>query len=205
MSCNYISSEQFWDQVKEKFIKKSSKERRNSFNLEFEKGKIDLHYYQTNSRISYFSFNSEFSQDTIVENLSNQDKAFICFNTGADIYMKDVKKEEEVQWKNNSCWCGKQYDGHLSGGMYLKNQKNSIIYIILDHEIFNKLLGDKENYIDAKQIYKSDYIDVKYNNYINSKQRKTLSELSHLQAYTDDLQSLYLESKVLDLVYHSFT
>jgi AraC-like DNA-binding protein len=200
----YISSNELWDIICKKMNFPNSPKGKNGIQLNEEFGSVCINHYNTGFGIKYTSFRAKFYDDSILENLNSYDSSFICFNTGKDLYMEDTLKNKEVKMDTNVCWNGEIHKGHLSNGIYCKNQQNIMHYITFDRDKFKTLTQNNEKFKSAQSIYKGDYIDVNFNNHINSKQQILLNDLLNIYTLEDNLQMLYLESKLLDLIYTSF-
>ena len=200
----YISSNQLWDRVCEELSFPNSPKGKNNIIFEEEYGKFYLTHYNTGVGIKYSSFAAQFYDDTILENRKTCNSSFLCFNTGESIYLQDALTSKKVNFENNMCWNGEQHEGHLSNSIYRKDKQAVMHFIIFDNILFKELAENNCKFQNAKQVYKGDYIDVNFNNHINYKQKTLLEDLLKLSTTDDKLQMLYLESKLLDLVYTSF-
>ncbi|MEJ2498352.1 MAG: AraC family transcriptional regulator [Sulfurovaceae bacterium] len=200
----YISSNQLWDKVCEELSFPDSPKGKNNIIFEEEYGKFYLTHYNTGVGIKYSSFVAQFYDDTILENRKTYDSSFLCFNTGENMYMQDALNSKKVNFENNMCWSGEQHEGHLSNSIYRKDKQVVMHFIAFDNTLFRELVKNNCKFQNAKQIYKGDYIDVNFNNHINYRQKTLLEDLLKLSTTDDKLQMLYLESKLLDLVYTSF-
>ena len=118
--------------------------------------------------------------------------------------MQDALNNKKVTFENNMCWSGEQYEGHLSNSIYCKNKQAVMHFIVFDNSLFKELVENNCRFKNTKQVYKGDYIDVNFNNHINYQQKILLEDLLKLSTTSDKLQMLYLESKLLDLIYTSF-
>jgi len=197
----YISTTEFWDQVRNSLMVSSNKKGKKELKFDEKIGNIHLNHLNTGFGIKYFSFVAKFNEDTIIQNTNTGDSSFLCFNTGGDIYMEDSRKKEKTKWDSNICWNGEQYNGHKSHSMYSKNTKNILHYVTFEKKLYDEITQENEKFKKAKSVYKGDYIDVKLNNYITNKQKVLLNDLLQISGLDSKLQELYIESKLLDLVY----
>jgi AraC-like DNA-binding protein len=118
--------------------------------------------------------------------------------------LDDAIKNKKVKFDSNICWNGDMCEGHRANSIYEKNKQAIFHNISIDNELFKELSSSSENIGKTKTVYKSDYIDVHFNNYINTKQKLLLDDLTKISLLDDKLQMLYLESKLLDLIYTTF-
>lgn len=199
----FISSEQLWDKISEKFTFPNSPKGKDSIVFQEEYGKFTLNHYNTGFGIKYSSFIAQFYDDTILENRKSYDSSFLCFNTGENLYLQDATNNKKVNFEKNICWNGIQTEGHLSNSLFSRNKQVITHFITFDNNLYKELLENNSNYESAKQVYKGEYINVNFNNIINSKQITLLNDLLKIPTIDNKLQMLYLESKLLDLVYTS--
>lgn len=196
-----ISSNELWDKATYCFQSQNRLKSKNSFMFQEEFGKVFLNHFSTGHGIRYISFCGTFKEDTILENDNSGDSSFFCFNTGDNFLIEDSIGKKRVEWGSDICWSGEQALGHKSRSLYSKNNKNTSHYIIFENNIFKELVKSNEEFQKAQTIYKGEYIDVNFNNTLTFQQKVLLEDLVKASAYNDKLQVLYLESKLLDLVY----
>lgn len=199
--CNYISSSQIWDKVRESFAFSENIRGTNQMEFNEEYGKILLNHFNTGLGINYLSFSGSFNHDTMIESVSINDMSFLYFNTGNDVLIEDARKNKRVKVDSNICLNGQQQSGHMSKVLYTKGNGNLAHFIVFDPSLFKELIENNSEFLNAKSIYKSDYIDVNFNNFITNHQKLLFNDLSKIAIMEDKLQELYLESKLLDLVY----
>lgn len=197
----YISASEFWDHIKNMISLPKHVKGKEKLNLTENFGDINLNHFNTGLGIKYFSFESKFYEDTIIENSNTENLSFFCFNTGSAIQMADSLKNKQVKWDSNICWCGEQHDGNKAHSFFSKNKKNTLHYIMFENDLFKEITSCNENFKKAKQVYKGDYIDVRLNNFITSQQKILLNDLLKISTLDNKLHELYIESKLLDLVY----
>lgn len=199
----FVSSDEFWNQIRKNVL--STESSKGSLKLNYKKsfGNFKIDNYNTGSGIRYMSFNGVFFQDTILENNNSNDMSFLCMNTGDDICMVDSIKNKKVKWNSNICLNGCQHLGHKSNTIFMKNKQVSLQYVLFENELFNELIENNSQYDKSELMYKGDYIDVNFNNKINPHQKNLLKDLNNFTNLNNKLQSLYLESKLFDLIYTS--
>lgn len=197
----YISASEFWDNVKNIITLPKHVKGKEKLKLSENFGNINLNHFNTGLGIKYFSFESKFFEDTIIENSNAESSSFFCFNTGSTIHMEDSRKNKQVKWDSNICWGGEQNKGHKANSFYSKNKKNTLHYIMFENDLFKEITSCNENFKKTKQVYKSDYIDVRLNNIMTNHQKILLNDLLKISTLDNKLHELYIESKLLDLVY----
>jgi len=200
----FLSSNEFWDQVYQTIGLPDSPRGKKNITFEKDYGIININHYNTGVGIRYSCITGLFKDDMVVENTNSNDCNFLCFNSGNNIYMEDALKNKRVKWDSNICLNGEQHTGHKSNSLYSKNQQIQLHCIGFDQKIFQEAVHNNDNFSKVQSVYKGDYIDVNFNNYINIQQKILLNDLLHVSSvHGDKLQELYLESKLLDLVYTS--
>ncbi len=200
----FISSNELWDKVYKNIGYPNSPRGKVDISIEQDYGQMNINHYNTGFGIKYTSIVGCFNDDTMVENTNSCDINFLCFNSGNNIYMEDTIKHKRVKWDSGICMNGELFTGHKCNSIYLKNQSVQLHHISFDKRLFHEVIKNNENFKNTKQIYKGDYIDVNFNNHINSHQKILLNDLLHISSLNSGkLQELYLESKLLDLVYTS--
>ncbi|RXJ89659.1 hypothetical protein CRV01_07220 [Arcobacter sp. CECT 8983] len=199
----YISSNELWDTICKKLCYPNSNRGKNNIFINDDFGKINVNHFSTGFGIIYSSFVANFYEDTILENCNSYNSSFLSFNTGNTIYMKDSFTKNEMQWDSNICLNGEQHSGHISFSKHKKNQQVIMHYIGLDNNLFKDFIQNNQYYKDIEPLYKSELIEVNFNNYINKHQKTLLNDLLLTSSLEDKLQTLYLESKLLELIYAS--
>ncbi|MCV6606784.1 MAG: AraC family transcriptional regulator [Campylobacterales bacterium] len=199
----HISSNEVWDIVVEKFLPLRENRGKEKLKIKENYGNIDFQSFSTGNGIRYFNVVGTFNQDTTIENLHSSNNGFFSFNTGAEFQMEETRKNNAVKWGTNICLCGEMGEGHTSNSLYSKNSVFVNHHISLNTELFKQLTEDNENFHNAKQMYKGDYIDVRFNNNLNLHQKQLLNDLSQGFALDSKLHEIYMESKLLDLIYSS--
>ena len=86
----FISSEQLWDKISEKFTFPNSQKGKDSIVFQEDYGKFTLNHYNSGFGIKYSSFIAQFYDDTILENRKSYDSSFLCFNTGENLHLQDA-------------------------------------------------------------------------------------------------------------------
>jgi len=191
----HVSSVELFENMQSSLL---PKEKRGKKDLHFNEqyGDISIKHFNTGIGISYSLFNAKFKEDTLVEGKSFGDFSFICFNTGKKLY-----KETSLEFENATFCHGKQYEGYKEKGFYSKNEQYNIHYVLFEDKLFNDLIQSfPKNFIAKK-----DYIELISKTNITKEQNFILNELSNVSLIDSKLQELYIESKVLDLVYTSIS
>jgi AraC-like DNA-binding protein len=195
----HISSNEFFDSFQSVFLP-SNKRDTGSIDVWQKYGDVKLDYFSTGLGITYSSFKANFYEDTILEGLNHYDFSFLCFNTGNTLHMDDCKNKE-FKLDSDICWNGQQLKEHRSNGKYSKNKQYISHYITFEQDIFKKLFSIKED--SGECVYYNDNFYLNFNNFITNKQKVLLNELSISSLMDNKLKEIYIESKLLDLVYIS--
>ncbi len=159
-----------------------------------------FHHYRTNFKISYMFFNSYFEKDTIMKSKHEADDlSFIMFNYSQHpSKIEDYSRKSEYILKPEYYIIGKVDENFQSFNTYWKNKKYCIHYILFDNKMFQDLV--KEN-LNEKLLYRVDGFEIKQEIPINTLQKLILDDLPTLFFLEGKLQELYLESKIIDLIY----
>lgn len=198
--CKIISSNEMWDNMQNVFIPSS---KRDNGIICFDKkyGDIQLKYFNTGTGITYSSFIANFNNDTILQGCNRSDLSFLSFNTGSSVYMEDYTCKEKIKFDSNICWSGKQNKEHKAQGLYSKNKQYISHYITFENKLFDNIMNHEAQTKEMIPVLKNDNFLINFHTNISLKQNNLLSELTKVSNLTGTLQELYLESKVLDLIY----
>lgn len=198
--CRYISSNEYLDNVG-KFYLPNKKRAKNRIFFDKEYGKIVMNHFSTGLGITYSSFEGIFDEDTIIEGLNIDDFSFLCFNTGNSILWEDSYQKRKLDFDSNFCLHGSLNCGCKSNGFYSKNKNYICHYITFDNNLFKELLEEKEEFRNLKPFFQTDSFKVNFNNKITKYQKNLLGELTKISLLQGKLQELFLESKLMDLIY----
>jgi len=194
----YISSNEFMDTF-QKVCTLDSKQNIKSMDILKEHGKIKMNYFNNGSHFKYSNFIANFYEDTIVEGVCNEDSSFLRFNTGNNIFFQEMKNTQKLKLDSNICWNGEDHKGYKAKTIYKGKQQTTIHTIHIDSKYFKSL-----NFINSsKEIFKNDNITLNFNNHLSIKQKTLLNDLIYAQNVQGNLQHIYLESKLLELVYET--
>ena len=199
----YISSSELWDSVYKRLAYPSSPRGKENIDIQTKYGDMQLNHYSTGFGIIYTSLIATFNEETIVENTNADDSYFLSFNTGSEVLMVDMNNNKQMKWEKDICLNGKKKSGHMSQVIYPKDKQAIIHYIGFGDKLFKGFVENNKNFKNSKQVFKGEYIDVNFNNHINTQQKLLLDDLLETSNLDDKVQMLYLESKLLDLIYTS--
>jgi len=173
-----------------------------------EYGTIELKYFNTGNGIAYCHYQNMFYDDTRLEGISESDYSFIAFNTGKSIRMQPLTTHKEIELHPNLCFSGHMHQGHQSYGLYAKEENYSKHFIIIDTRQFQHFCSN----VPLPHIQKplSHYSDesflINYAQNITKQQSRLLGEISQAETlFQGSLQEIYLESKILELIYSFFS
>ncbi len=198
--CKIISSNELWDNMKNVFAPNNQRAR-GAISLDKQYGDVKINYFSTGNGITYSSFLANFDEDTILQGSSHSDMSFLCFNTGSSVCMEDQKYKEQIKFDSNICWSGKQNKEHKSQGLYCKDKQYRSQYITFDNNLFDNIMHQQPQTNETTPIFQNDAFLINFHTNISIKQTTLLNDLRNISMLTDKLQELYLESKVLDLIY----
>lgn len=198
----FISSNEFLKKTNDLFSVNRIREK-TKFTLDKEHGNLNISHFSTGVGISYTALEGYFNKDFMIEGISQEDYSFLSFNASSSINMEDLNINKKLKFSSNSCWNGRQYNGHKALAHYHKDTYYSTHHILFESKLFNQLVMDYKDSYSSNAIFTSDHMELYFNNQINTHQKKLLQDISVLNALDDKLKELYLESKLLDLVYTS--
>lgn len=194
----FISQAEFWDNAQN--IYTSNKKRDiGSIDMLPQYGDIKMNYFNTGSGINYSSFIANFEEDTIMEGMCSEDSSFLRFNIGNCMYMQEVERKSKITLDSNICWNGKENNGYKANMLYSKHKQFIMHSINFDNDLFNTLMLNNKSI----EILKNENVSINFNNYINTKQKILLNNILESENLNGKLKEIYLESKILDLIYTS--
>jgi len=167
-------------------------------------GNITTDYFSTESGITYYYNTTNFYNDTIVEDRNNEEVSFLCFNTGNSLLLEDVTKKDQFIFDSNMCASAKKYKGYNTKKSYFKNKQYLLHYISFKKELLNEITANNKNLFGVKKNFKTHSFSVDLLSKITQKQRTLLNDLKKVTSLNDKLQEMYLESKLLELIYTTF-
>lgn len=176
---------------KTKAIKKTDKV---SFQEDF--GKFDINYFNTGNGILYANFNGKFQQDIVFKNnIKKQDTTHIKFSLN-DGYLYEVHNDKKSYILNsNSCILGSTKKDTKTDAFFAKDKHHIYHDIIINNDLLENLIAFKNNSENFYQIHKQTSISFK--------QRQILHQILQIEIINDPLKSLFLESKIIELLYES--
>lgn len=159
-----------------------------------------FYHYRTNLGISYMFFNSTFKNEIIMESKhTNKDVSFMIFNSCQhDSELQDFKKKNKYIFKAEYYSVGKINENFKSFNTYKANKQYCTHYILFENKIFKDLM---KNELNRNSLFEVAGFTVNHEIAIDQKQKLILNELPNLFSLEGKLQELYLESKIIDLIY----
>jgi len=167
-------------------------------------GNITTDYFSTESGITYYYNTTNFYNDTIVEDSNNEEVSFLCFNTGNSLLLEDATKKDQFIFDSNMCANARKYKGYNTKKSYFKNKQYLLHYISFKKELLNEITANNKNLFGVKENFKTHSFSVDLLSKITQKQRTLLNDLKEVTSLNDKLQEMYLESKLLELIYTTF-
>ena len=146
-------------------------------------------------------FSSYFKEDIIMESKHTaKDASFLIYNHCDSINkIQDQNKKNEFDFKSEHFVLGEIDEDFQSYVKYMANKKYCIHYILFENDTFNDLI--QKNDLEEKALFEVDGFLVNQQKIISEKQKLILDELPMLFSLDGKLQELYLESKIIDLIY----
>jgi AraC-like DNA-binding protein len=167
-------------------------------------GNIKTDYFSTESGITYYYNTTTFYNDTVVENKNNEEISFLCFNTGNSLLLEDVTKKDQFIFDSNMCASARKYKGYNTKKSYSKNKQYLLHYISFEKKLLNEITVNNKNLFGVEENFKTHSFSVDLVRKITQKQKRLLNDLIKLSYPKDKLQEMYLESKLLELIYTTF-
>lgn len=198
----FISSSEFFDKVNSLFYP-STQRKKTKLILDKSYGDFCINHFSTGLGISYTSFIGSLNEDTIIEGVTKDNYSFLSFNTSSNLDMQDLNDNRNLQIDSGFCWSGTEYEGHKVQAYYERNKLYKIHHIVFESNLFKELLQSKENVNSSEKFFKASNVEVDFNYKVNQYQKLILNEMLSLDIIDNKLKELYLESKLLDLVYNS--
>jgi AraC-like DNA-binding protein len=167
-------------------------------------GNIKTDYFSTESGITYYYNTTTFYNDTVVEDRNNEEISFLCFNTGNSLLLEDVTKKDQFIFDSNTCASARKYKGYNTKKSYSKNKQYLLHYISFEKKLLNEITVNNKNLFGVEENFKTHSFSVDLVRKITQKQKRLLNDLIKLSSPKDKLQEIYLESKLLELIYTTF-
>lgn len=167
-------------------------------------GNIKTDYFSTESGITYYYNTTTFYNDTVVEDRNNEEISFLCFNTGNSLLLEDVTKKDQFIFDSNTCASARKYKGYNTKKSYSKNKQYLLHYISFEKKLLNEITVNNKNLFGVEENFKTHSFSVDLVRKITQKQKRLLNDLIKLSYPKDKLQEIYLESKLLELIYTTF-
>lgn len=196
----YISSNEFSDIILPNDIRGNGKI---DYNQDY--GNITTDYFSTGSGISYYYNTTKFCTDTVVEDRNTEEISFLCFNTGNSLLLEDVTTKDKFTFDSNMCASAKKHKGYNTNELYSKDKQYELHYISFEKNLFHDIFKNNKNLSKIKKEFITNSFSVDVNRQITQYQRKLLNNLLKVNHLKGKLQEIYLESKLLELVYTTFT
>ncbi len=139
-----------------------------------------------------------FNQDTkMIPNKIEQKHSFLNFCLGGQIVAKENFKR--FIFERNLCYHGAFIGDKTLESLYKKDENYLNVSIILEENIYKELFKKDKN----KLVFQNDSFETYFNNQINLKQKRILDDILSNPFDDNTLNHIFLESKVLELLYES--
>ncbi len=167
-----------------------------------EYGRINLKYFNTGNGIAYGAFEGLFYEEVHLHSWEMEELSFLYFNAGEHLHFKSLSDNLEFCMNAKSTMQGTIHEGLRSLGIYEKNRYYSSHSVIISHELYQTLAHETRtlNPLSSSEslLHIQDYGSMLHTQSI------LLNQIAHQHIFQGKLQELFLESKLLELVYQTF-
>ncbi len=145
-------------------------------------------------------FSSSFKKNIIMESQhTDEDVSFMIFNSCPhNIVLEEYSKKNKYIFKPEHYVIGKINKNFKSFNTYIANKRYCTHYLLFKDKIFEELINEKTN---QNAIFKVNGFVINQEKTIDTKQQLILDNLPTILSLEGKLQELYLESKIIDLIY----
>ncbi|WP_277640606.1 helix-turn-helix transcriptional regulator [Wolinella succinogenes] len=158
-----------------------------------------LNYFNTGYGIAYCSYDCLFSEDLIVESKEGgKGYSFLFFNTGDSVSLKERENAPEMIFGAKNFWSGKIHEGFQGIGHYCKNHHYGSRSIIFRNDLFDDLVQEE------LPVSENEHFSLLVSRRTDSIQELLLQELDKMVSFEGRLQEIYMESKILELIYRTY-
>lgn len=164
-------------------------------------GNIQFSYFNTGNGIAYGSFDGFFNEEVHLHSWEMEEQAFLYFNAGEDLHFKSLSDNLTFEIHSQSMMKGSIHEGLRSVGIYEKNKHYSSHSIVISQELFKALEQNLEHHLPSSS---NTMFEINTHSQMIRSQQMILNQITHKHIFHGKLQELYLESKLLELVYYTF-
>ncbi|WP_069478845.1 helix-turn-helix transcriptional regulator [Sulfurospirillum halorespirans] len=160
-------------------------------------GNVTLTHFNTGNGIAYGAFEGMFHEEMHLQSLEMKEQSFLYFNLGDDLCFKSINDKKAFSMRQNSMIQGTIHEGLHSLGIYEKQKRYSCHTLIVDKALLDSLHTYETSLTPG-------YFQINTYQNMAQNQRVLLEHILKQKELLGPLQELYLESKLLELVYQTF-
>ncbi|NCD11630.1 MAG: AraC family transcriptional regulator [Epsilonproteobacteria bacterium] len=165
-------------------------------------GNIHFSYFNTGNGIAYGSFDGYFNEEVHLHSWEMEEQSFLYFNAGETLHFKSISDNRTFDIQPKSMMQGFIQKGLRSLGFYEKNKHYSSHSIVISRELvesFSKETTLSHPLSSPQQMFQiDDYAQMMHT------QKILLNQIQNKHIFQGKLQELFVESKLLELVYGTF-
>lgn len=160
-------------------------------------GTVSLTHFNTGNGIAYGAFEGVFHEEMHLQSNEMKEQSFLYFNLGDDLCFKSINDKKAFSMRQNSMIQGTIHEGLHSLGIYEKHKRYSCHTLIVDKALLDSLHAYETSLTQG-------YFQIDAYHDMAHSQRSLLEHIKHQKMLQGPLHELYLESKLLELVYQTF-
>ncbi|WP_286682892.1 AraC family transcriptional regulator [Sulfurospirillum sp. MES] len=165
-------------------------------------GNVHLKYFNTGHGIAYAAFDGVFNEELHLHSWEMQEQSFLYFNAGDAVHFKSLTDGLDFNMQSKSIIQGTIHEGLKSLGIYEKSKRYSSHTVVIDPALFHSL--SQEKLLDNPPPCNDVFFQIDHYHKMLQSQYALLNHISTQTPFQGSLQELYLESKLLELVYQTF-
>lgn len=160
-------------------------------------GNVTLTHFNTGNGIAYGAFEGMFHEEMHLQSWEMKEQSFLYFNLGDDLCFQSINDKKAFSMRKSSMIQGTIHEGLHSLGIYEKHKRYSCHTLIVDKTLLDSLYTHEKSLVEG-------YFQIDaYQNMVHN-QRILLEHITKQKVLLGPLQGLYLESKLLELIYQTF-
>ncbi len=160
-------------------------------------GNVSLTYFNTGNGIAYGAFEGVFYEEMHLQSDEMKEQSFLYFNLGDELCFQSLNDKAAFSMRQQSMIQGTIHEGLHSLGIYEKNKHYSCHTLIVDKTLLDSLRTYETSMVEG-------YFQIETYQAMKKQQCVLLEHLMQQKMLQGPLQELYLESKLLELVYQTF-
>ena len=160
-------------------------------------GDISLTHFNTGNGIAYGAFEGIFQEEMHLQSYEMKEQSFLYFNLGDTLHFHSMNDKKIFSMSKHSMIQGTIHEGLRSLGIYEKNKRYSCHTLIIDKALLDSLHSYEASLMEG-------YFQINAYHMMENNQRALLEMIMKQKILQGPLQELYLESKLLELIYQTF-